>query len=1189
MKQRPLLPALFALILLTACNRQQPLFRLVPAEESGITFRNDIKEDERFNIINYEYIYNGGGVGVGDFNNDSLPDIYFVGNMTPHKLYLNRGNMKFEDVSEKSGITALQRWTRGVSLVDINNDGLLDVYVCNALFQPGKERRNFLYVNQRIDPATGIPQFKEMGEEYGLADTSHSHMAAFFDYDNDGDLDVYLLVNELVEKYPGEYRPIRTDGSIQNTDRLLRNDWNESLGHGVFTNVSATAGITWEGYGLGVQITDINNDGWKDVYVSNDYLTTNLLYINNRNGTFTNQYDLYFKHSSLNAMGNDVADINNDGLLDVVELDMAAEDNHRLKLMLNAIDYQTLQAYDYYGYNFQSVRNMLQVNMGPRVLRNDSIGPPVFAEIGNFANIARTDWSWGPLLADVDNDGWRDLMVSNGFPRDVSDQDFIAYRNNTAPNTPNSVILQQIPEIKISNYIYRNNGDLSFSDQTLAWGWDQPSFSAGMAYADFDRDGDLDVVINNTNMEASLLENTLSDQKNTTNHYLQIQLQGDEKNIQAIGAITTVFFNGQKQVHEYTPYRGYMSTVENMLHVGLGTASKADSLHIIWPNGKFTSIKNIAANQRITLRMSDAKDFPANTTPLLASNNLFTDITDNLGFSFLHTERDFIDFNVQKLLPHKLSSYGPSLAAGDVNGDGNDDLIIGGSYPTPTLLMLQQPNGTFQRKTIGDTSKTNYSDDMGLCLFDADSDGDLDLYIAAGGYEFEYGSPAYTDRIWINDGKGNFTLAEDALPNNLASKSCVKAADFDGDGDLDLFVGGRVMPHRYPLAENGYLLRNDSKNGYVKFTDVSASQVPEMKAIGLICDAIWSDYDNDGDPDLLLAGEWMPPMVFQNNGGNLKKIKTGLEAQTGWWNSITGADLDNDGDMDYVLGNYGTNGFFKASNERPVGIYAGDFDQTGTLDAVFSNYIPTKMHGQQWQEYPANNREDMIKEMSYMKGRFTDHNQYAAATMEQLLTADERKQALILKAKNLSSCWIENKGKEGFVMHTLPAMAQWSPVYGICADDFDGDGNSDIILNGNEFSMSAHLGRHDALNGLLLSGDGKGGFQAKSILESGIFIPGNGKALLQITINGMPAIAASQNNGRLKFFKQKKIAGKLIQPKSNETAAILQLKNGKKRRVELSYGSSFLSQSARGLWINDAVATVTFLQNQRATRTLSNL
>lgn len=1181
-----ILTFIFLLTVLQACRREQPLFHRVSTAHSGIDFRNTITEDENFNIINYEYIYNGGGVGVGDFNNDGLQDIYFSGNMVPHKLYLNRGNMRFEDVTDKAGLNTTQLWTRGVSLVDINNDGRLDIYLCNALFQPGINRRNQLYVNQQTDTATGIPVFREMAEEYGLSDTSHTHMAAFFDYDNDGDLDVYLLVNELVEKYPGEYRPIRTDGSMQNTDRLLRNDWNEALGHGVFTNVSKEAGITWEGYGLGVNIVDINNDGWKDVYVSNDYLTANLLYINNRNGTFTNQYDNYFKHSSLNAMGNDIADINNDGLPDVVELDMAAEDNHRLKLMLNAIDYQTLKAYEYFGYNFQSVRNMLQVNLGPRVLRNDTIGPPVFAEIGNFANIARTDWSWAPLLADVDNDGWRDLMISNGFPRDVSDQDFIAFRNNTQPNTPKAEILKQIPEIKISNYLLRNNGNLTFTDKSLEWGWNEPTFSAGMAYADFDNDGDLDVVLNNTNMEASLLENTLNQVANNAHHYLRIKLMGGPRNVNGIGAVVTIYFNGQKQIHENTPYRGYMSTVENTLHFGIGTATYADSVIVQWPEGKIGRLGKTEANQTITLRLTDATAETATPLPLLAQGNWFTDITSNVGPEYIHSERDFIDFNVQKLLPHKLSSYGPGIAAGDVNGDGLDDMVVGGSYPSPTLLMLQQPNGTFRRQFIGDSVKTRYSDDMGLCLFDADGDRDLDLYIAAGGYEFQSGSIAYTDRLWINNGKGQFTYLPEALPKQHASKSCVKAADFDADGDLDLFVGGRVQPYRYPLPESGYLLRNDTKNGNVRFTDVTANQAPALQQLGLICDATWSDFDNDGDADLILVGEWMPITIFENRQGSLHPLKTDLEKETGWWNSITAADMDNDGDMDYIAGNYGQNGFFKASALQPVAVYAKDFDNTGSLDAVFSNYIPTQMHGIQPQEFPANNREEMIKEMSYFKSRFTLHKQFAATTMQNLFTPTEKQDALVRKATQFHTAWIENLGKGKFRLHPLPAMAQWSPVYGIVVNDFNGDGHQDIVLNGNEFSMSPTLGRHDALNGLLLSGNGKGLFQPIPILQSGIFIPGNGKAIAMLTIANQPVLAASQNNGLLKWFRNNHMVIRSLKPEALENAALIYRNNGSKQKVELYYGSSFLSQTSRTIYVDKTVDSVTFLRNNIVTRTV---
>ena len=681
-----------ALIFLFSCSDKQSLFHEIKAEKSGLHFTNKIVEDKMINMLTYEYLYNGGGVGIGDFNNDGLPDIYFTASLGSNALYLNRGKMQFEDVTRAAGVAGERRWGRGVAIVDINNDGLPDIYVCATTWHDPELRRNLLYVNQGVNVSTGIPAFAEQAAEYGLADTTSTHMATFFDYDNDGDLDVYLLVNELGQEKPNTFRPVKSDGSAANTDRLYRNDWDSSLQHPVYTNVSAAAGILWEGFGLGVNILDINNDGWKDVLVSNDYLSGNLLYINNRDGTFSNRYQEYFNHSSLNAMGNDASDINNDGLVDIIETDMAAEDNYRFKMMMNPLDYNWYLYSEKYFIPYQTVRNTLQLNRGPRLLEGDSIGPPVFSEMGFYSGVAYTDWSWGPLFMDADQDGYRDLMITNGLPKDITDNDYISYRDQSSGTSPADLLLK-LPPVKISNYLYKNNGNLTFSDHTLKWGWDLPTFSNGMAYADFDLDGDMDVVMNNINMPATLWENKVNTRNDIPHHYLRVKCRGGEGNVNGFGTLVNIFYKGKQQAAELTPYRGYLSSMEPVLHFGLGAETLIDSMVIIWPGNVREVQKDIKADQTLLISQSISSEKIPSHSFHKDTLSWLKEITLSSGVYFVHRQKDFNDFSIQRSLPHKLSQYGPPIASGDLNRDGLEDIVVGGNCHTKSFHLFPGTRG----------------------------------------------------------------------------------------------------------------------------------------------------------------------------------------------------------------------------------------------------------------------------------------------------------------------------------------------------------------------------------------------------------------------------------------------------------------------------------------------------------------
>jgi ASPIC and UnbV/FG-GAP-like repeat len=1188
MKRFRILLVCLTLCSLTACHKNTGLFEKISADHSGIEFNNKIIENDSINPLTVVNIYNGGGVGIGDFNNDGLPDIYFTGNMVPCRLYLNKGHFKFEDITEKAGVAGMGRWARGVSVIDINNDGLMDLYVCNTIYPDSLRRRNILYVNQGIDK-DGIPHFKDMSAEYGLDIHVQSTMASFFDYDNDGDLDMYLTVNEASSGDNTSVFLARNQKKAPSMGRLYRNDWDSSLGHPVYHDVSEAAGIKYEGFGHSATICDINHDGWKDIYVSDDFISNNILYINNHDGTFTNRLKEYFKHTTFNSMGQDVVDINNDGLPDVVELDMSPPDNYRKKMMSASESYVTFQNFDAFGYEYQYVRNTLQLNRGPRVSENDSIGIPAFSEIGFLAGMSQTDWSWCPLIADFDNDGYRDMYITNGFPRDVSDHDFIAYRNQNKGLVSTKEILDQIPEVKLHNYGFRNNGDLTFLDESINWGLEQPTFSNGAAYADFDNDGALDLVINNINDEALLYRNSARDKDSASRHYLQIQFKGDKKNINGLGAIASIYYDhGKLQVYENNPYRGYLSSMQGIAHFGLNSIAVVDSLVIQWYNGKQQTLENVNCNQRITVDIAHATVPYSFQQPAVATKALFKEITRTSGINYHHSDYNFIDFDIQHLLPHKLSEYAPGIAAGDLDGDGLDDLIIGGNAQVPTSVLLQQADGQFIRKNLsaGTKSRSGYSKDEGILIFDANGDGKPDVYISSGGYALTPGDPAYQDRLYINDGKGNFSMDTSALPQNHGSKFCVRTMDYNRDGKPDLFIAGRVDPWSYPRPVSCFIYRNDSENGHVKFTDVTEEVAPGLKNIGLVCDALFTDFNGDGQTDLIIVGEWMPVTFFQNINGHFKNVteSSAVGGKAGWWNSIVAGDFRNTGRMDYIVGNLGLNSLYQASDSFPVYMTAKDFENNGKYAGIPSLYLPDQQGIKR--EFPAQGRDDITRQLNSLKKRFNNFKKYAVASMDELLTPEQRKGTLRLKANMLQSCYLRNEGNGSFTMIPLPREAQFSAVNGMVVDDFDGDGNLDVLMNGNDYSTSVGIGQYDAFYGLLLKGDGAGGFKPLSMLESGVCIPGNGKALVKL-MGGKDQylVAASQYKGNLVLFELNK-KQKIVRLQPGDRIALLKLTNGKTQKQELNQGSSFLSQSSGFLSLGDLVSSVQIINSQGAVRNI---
>jgi hypothetical protein len=1149
------------LLFTVACKKEQPntLFTLISPVESGVTFSNDLNEDDTVNILKMEYVYNGGGVAAGDFNNDGLNDLFFSANRVSNRLYINKGNFKFEDITEAAGVSGIDKWRAGVTLVDINSDGWLDIYVCATISKDSLARANVLYVNQGLNK-DGIPTFADMAAQYGIADTGHSENAVFFDYDKDGDLDLYVLTNTLNKEVPLVYHTKILNGSSQTTDRLYRNNNDRT-----FTNVSKEAGILIEGYGLGLAISDFNDDGWPDIYVGNDYITNDILYINNKNGTFSNQIDHYIKHQSQFSMGNDVADINNDGYDEIVTLDMLPENNLRRKTVINTPTYNSYINNEKFGYQPQHIRNMLQLNNG-----NNS-----FSEIGQLSGIYQTEWSWSPLLADYDNDGYRDLLVTNGFPKDITDKDFGNYRALAGNVSSVEMMIDSIPVVKVPNYAFKNNGDLTFKDVTKEWGMFKPSFSNGAAYTDLDNDGDLDYVTNNINDVAFLYKNTLYDDNKRENdnvqtaNYIRIKLQGVKGNPNGIGAkVTLKYGNGKIQFSNHSISRGYLSAVEDAIHFGLGQTSIVDTIFVEWLNGNSQVITQTKSNQTLLVKESDAtsKSQLSNQIPQPPS---VKEITKSVNVLFKQDDEDVIDFFVQRTLPHKYSQSGPGLAIGDINGDGLEDIFIGGAANRSSVTFIQKKDGTFT-KTSSTKPAMKVQEDLGVLLFDADNDGDLDLYAVGGSYEWQAGNENYRDRLYVNDGKGNLKEDMQAIPALLQSGSCVRAADFDKDGDLDLFVGGRVVPGKYPLVPESSILRNEKG----RFTDVTDQVCPELRKLGMITDGLWSDYDNDNNIDLVIAGEFLPITFLKNKDGKLISTKTDIENYKGWWNSIVSADFDKDGDIDYVAGNAGENNYFHASQKQPVVVYAKDFDGNGSVDPITACYF--KMEDGSMQLCPVHSWEELNSLSPRFRRQFAGYKFYGKSTMDQVLSDKDKEGALILECNYTSTSYIENLGGGKFKLNKLPVEAQFAPVFGMVTDDINNDGNTDILMIGNDYGNEVFSGRFDALNGLLLIGDGKGFFKPEHILKSGFQVSGDGKALAKLyNGKGEALYVATQNKDSVKVFtKSFPNDEKLLSLELLDSHGEILYRDGKRERVEFYYGSGYMSQSSRKIKISNQVQEI---------------
>ena len=1095
-----------------------PLYTILQHEESGIDFINNLQENKNLNGIFYEYLYNGGGVAVGDVNGDDLADIYFISNLHDNKLYLNKGNLKFEDVSGTAKITGKRGFPTGVTMVDINADNKLDIYICKSgKFNDPDLSRNELYINQGND-ASGVPVFEEMAAKYGLDLPHFSTQAAFFDYDRDGDLDVFLINHGLQNYYDHKLPELFAKAAPLQSERLFRND------QGLFVDVSDQAGIVNNAisFGLGVAIGDLNNDLWPDVLVGQDFAEKDHLYLNQKDGTFREVILEATNHISYFSMGNDIADFNNDGWLDFISVDMVSEHNYDIKTSMSGMDPKRFYQLAAMGLHHQYMFNTLQVNNG---FASTSDGIPVFSDIAQMSGVSNTDWSWGPLFLDMDNDGWKDLFVANGVKRDFRNNDYLRYKQakfdefftKYPENTPENKqrakelvmsLVEEMPARKRSNYFFHNANGYEFRKKNNLWAKDHLTNSNGAAYADLDNDGDLDIVVNNSDNYAMIYRNNARELE--TGNYLQVKLRGPVSNPRGIGAQVILEHEGSKQWQENYFSRGFQSASCGDLHFGVGQAGIVESVKVIWPDGKQSEYQNVRVNQTLlAVYQTGAKAYQKKKRP----KSLFEDDTQHT-LIYRHRENYFDDFARESLLPHKMSQFGPAMAVSDLNSDGLDDIYIGGAHGQEGKIFMQQDDGSFEELPNSQFKKDKNHEDVGALFFDADGDSDSDLYVVSGGNEFEEKSALLHDRLYENQGNGQFKKIS-ALPGIISSGSCVKAADYDRDGDPDLFVGGRQQPGRYPSPVSSYLLRNDSQNGHIAFTDVTRKDADMLIDIGMVTDATWTDLNQDSWPDLVVVGEWMAPVLLENNQGKFEDItaQTGLSDESGWWFSIASADFDGDGDQDLIGGNLGLNYKYKASKEEPFEIYQNDFDDNGTLDIVLGYYDLGK-------RYPLRGRECSSNQMSFVKERFKTYHEFGLATLSEVYGVENLENAIHYQAKNFASCYFENKADGTFAIRALPSMAQWSSVNAININDFDEDGHLDVVISGNLYQAEVETTRNDAGYGLWLKGNGDGTFACVPAVQSGLYARGNVRQAKIITRSGAEkALLLAKNDDFLQLIK----------------------------------------------------------------------
>ena len=1089
-----------AVMLLVACgrSREPQLFELLPPSRTGITFANRLPDDTAFNILTYMYFYDGGGVAVGDVNNDGLPDLYFTANVGSNRLYLNKGDYRFEDITDRAGVADSEGWKTGVTMADVNGDGFIDIYVSAVDFLT-MHGHNVLYINN------GDGTFTDRTKQYGLDFAGYSTQAAFFDYDGDGDLDMYLLNHSThIERTPSTH-PQRWPRHPRAGDRLYRNDG----GH--FVDVSDQAHIYGgvEGYGLGVVASDLNGDGCPDLYIANDFQEDDFLYYNNCDGTFTESIARAVGHTSHASMGVDAADFNNDGRPDVMVLDMLPEQEKILKTSANAETFDVYNLKIEAGYDPQYARNTLQLNRGQQR----------FSEIGYQAGVYATDWSWAPLFADLDNDGYKDLFITNGIYHRPNDLDYLAYVSNPVVQASlregmaglSRALIRKMPQVPIANYAYRNKRDLTFTNMADAWGLAQRGFSNGAVYVDLNNSGALDLVVNKIDAPAAIYRNRARER--TPNHYLQVVLRGSGANTAGIGAKVVIKQAGATQLLEQMPTRGFQSSVDPRPHFGLGGATRIDSLVVVWPDRRSQVLTDVAVDRTLTLSQADASVSSPGLRPgSVHLEPLFADVTDRVAIDFKHQENRYYDFHREPLIPELVSREGPALAIGDVNGDGRDDIYAGGAKWQAGRLLVQQRDGRFQPSPERAFQADSLSEDIDAVFFDANGDGHPDLYVVSGGNEFEKSDAPLQDRLYVNDGRGHFRRDSSALPPLAESGSCVVPGDWNGDGHLDLFVGRRVVARHYGLTPRSYLLEND---GTGRFRDVTLDKAPGLAEAGMVTGAAWTDYDHDGKLDLIVVGEWMPIRVFhQENGGLVDRTaEAGLAGTEGWWNSVTVADVNGDGRPDLVLGNLGRNSYLQASSQEPVRMYVGDFGHNGALEQILTMY----KHGV---SYPVVGRDELLSVIPRLRTRYATYADFGVARVEDILPAADLRQATVREARVLASSVALNNGNGTFTLRPLPTEAQFAPIRAALVDDFDGDGRPDLLVGGNLYGVPPVLGRYDASYGLLLSGMGDGSFQAVDVDRSHVLIDGEVRHMGRLRLpGGARLVVIARNNDRLQVLR----------------------------------------------------------------------